>query len=361
MRKDAAEVALLLAEGADYEAKDADGISPTQLMYRESRERFGAFFELIRGFSRIEKVFRDWMMDPRCFGSLTWLHAGDLLRAIEDDDLAEARRLLDEGGVWDLDLRLEDGTTPLHYAARHGNPRMVKLLLDHDMAIESDGRTKQFGRADPAARDRAGNTALDHAIERGHAKVVSLLQAHGSRRQTNTPASPAPPSESLATIEWAVLDRTVRAIRDHVELIGGGSPVQSVVFSGDVLSCVVALLNVPALRDRDLDRVTALELAQGTRVEGGYLTTGDAEQIRALANVEDTREAVWIVMYRVCARLETERARWKPLRLARRLRFAYVDHVKDEPDVALRRLAMRSRELPIEAYVRRAVRRLHRP
>jgi ankyrin repeat protein len=58
-------------------------------------------------------------------------------------------------------------TTPLHEAARSGDPETIQLLLD--------------AGADPARRNGGGKRPLDVAIERGHAEVVGLLQSRAAR------------------------------------------------------------------------------------------------------------------------------------------------------------------------------------
>ena len=182
LRKDAAEVLRLLRAGADYEAKDAAGIPATQLMYRERHDARGnVTFERLHGFKPVEQAFFTWMTDPACLGSLTFINAANLYNHIHNDKVGLARRELDSGGVWDLDIRLADGTTPLHLAAKRGNPRMVELLLDHEMEIGRDGVTKRYARADPTARDRAGKTPRDYAVEHGHAAVVALLDRRARR------------------------------------------------------------------------------------------------------------------------------------------------------------------------------------
>jgi ankyrin repeat protein len=56
-----------------------------------------------------------------------------------------------------------DGFTPLHWAALRGRKAVAEVLLDH--------------KADPAAKDHAGQTPLHHAAAEGHADIVRVLLA----------------------------------------------------------------------------------------------------------------------------------------------------------------------------------------
>jgi ankyrin repeat protein len=55
-------------------------------------------------------------------------------------------------------------TSPLHEAARGGHLETVRILLEH--------------QADAGFRDSNGKTALDLAVENGHAAVAEMLQIH---------------------------------------------------------------------------------------------------------------------------------------------------------------------------------------
>ena len=60
-----------------------------------------------------------------------------------------------------MDLRTDNGTTPLHEASQGGHVEMVMYLLDNG--------------ADISARHKYGATALYEAVLGGHAMVVALL------------------------------------------------------------------------------------------------------------------------------------------------------------------------------------------
>ncbi|TME63504.1 MAG: hypothetical protein E6I54_07280 [Chloroflexi bacterium] len=74
-------------------------------------------------------------------------------------DIEIVRMLLDKGG--DPNARSQSGSTPLHTAAFTGDRASLELLIAH--------------RADPAIRNKAGQTASDIATERGHEEVARIL------------------------------------------------------------------------------------------------------------------------------------------------------------------------------------------
>ena len=64
----------------------------------------------------------------------------------------------------DVNVRDNDGDTPLHTAARKGHNQITELLLACS--------------ADANARDVHGNTPLDEAIRRQQREIVELLRQH---------------------------------------------------------------------------------------------------------------------------------------------------------------------------------------
>ncbi|WP_186083098.1 helix-turn-helix domain-containing protein [Burkholderia gladioli] len=99
---------------------------------------------------------------PVCGDDMSDLH----MLAFRTGAQALARRL-QNATPEALNARTANGETPLHYAARRGNPDGLALLLAHG--------------ADVHAVDEFGLTALHHGAEVGHWDVVLLLLAYGAR------------------------------------------------------------------------------------------------------------------------------------------------------------------------------------
>src|SRR4051812_20221966 len=75
-------------------------------------------------------------------------------------------RLLIELGAF-LDQPENDGSTPLHWAARTGQADLIRMIL-------------QAGHGDCNRLDKSGWAPLSLAIERGHEAVVRLLLDKGA-------------------------------------------------------------------------------------------------------------------------------------------------------------------------------------
>ena len=90
---------------------------------------------------------------------------GRLWQEVEDDDFIAIESLIREGVS--VNTRHPSGLTPLLLAAGHGNPRMVKLLLDSGADVFT-------------VDSRAGASALRKACQGGSVEVVRLLVEAGA-------------------------------------------------------------------------------------------------------------------------------------------------------------------------------------
>ena len=99
------------------------------------------------------------------------VHAGPLHNAAVNGDIAQAKRLIAQGA--DVNDRISDGTTPLHWVAwggamstRRGHKAVAELLIAHG--------------ADVNAKDMVDSTPLHFASFNGRTAIAKLLIAHGA-------------------------------------------------------------------------------------------------------------------------------------------------------------------------------------
>jgi len=103
--------------------------------------------------------------------------AGPLHDASRRGDLAATEALLGEGA--EIDVRGENGETPLIVAILEGQPDVAELLIAHG--------------ADVMARNERGLTPLHAAAYAGSAEVVRLLLDHGAALEDRANVSGATP------------------------------------------------------------------------------------------------------------------------------------------------------------------------
>ena len=163
-------VPVLLAHGADLNAPGADGYTPLRRAARNWLSwkipyllRMGAAVRPEEGGSPLlllDVVRRDLGEDDcmRCF------------RELHIKRCAKTARLLIEAGAA-LDVRDENGLTPLHHAALNGYAECAKVLMN--------------AHIDEGATNAAGQTALDLAVSAGQAEVATVLRR-------GAPAEPLP-------------------------------------------------------------------------------------------------------------------------------------------------------------------------
>lgn len=153
-------VVLLLAHGADPNARDNHDATPLHMTARPAAMRGG---DQVPARVRMARLLltAGAKLDARDEVGATPLHW-----AAQWGDLAIARTLLAAGADVNA-VATQGGWTPLLGAASEGQLDMVKLLLAHG--------------ADPSIRDSEGRTALAWARQHGRADIVAALQAAGAR------------------------------------------------------------------------------------------------------------------------------------------------------------------------------------
>jgi hypothetical protein len=146
------------------------------------------------------------------------------MHMICDPELLELA--LAHGGT--LNLKDDEGATPLHWAARTGGERLIGLLIDKG--------------ADPNAKDRKGKTPLDYAKARGKygKAAVALLQQRTGQK-------PKPPKKgSWQKVEDDLVKRTTKALATFAK------KHQSETFGRFAFDCNAAYAEVlPSLQPAD--------------------------------------------------------------------------------------------------------------
>ena len=82
----------------------------------------------------------------------------DIFDYIKENNISEVKLLLDHGA--DVNVKDEDGETPLFCASNNGHKEIVKLLLEHG--------------ADVNAKNNYGNSPLHCVSEKGHTEIVNI-------------------------------------------------------------------------------------------------------------------------------------------------------------------------------------------
>ncbi len=182
-------IARLLAEGADIDARDADGRTPVMAAtvarqtaavrllidagadvdIRDDRLDNPFLYAGAEGLLDILRLVNEAGADP----ALTNRYGGiALIPACERGHVEVVRYLLEESDV-DVDHVNNLGWTGLLEAI---------ILADGDAAHQEIVRLLLEHGADPDLADRDGVTPLQHARARGQAEVVAILVAGGAAR-----------------------------------------------------------------------------------------------------------------------------------------------------------------------------------
>jgi hypothetical protein len=155
-------VRLLVARGAELDAKDDAGFTPLV-----TATRWG------KGEARVREMVESLVVGGADVNARTpgggWGPAGSdgltaLQQAAENGYLTVVELLVEHGA--DVNLEFKDGRTPLYWAASNGHRGVVASLLAHGANVNARAK---------------GRSALGAARERGHREIIDLLLERGAK------------------------------------------------------------------------------------------------------------------------------------------------------------------------------------
>ncbi len=166
-----------------------------------------------------------------------------------------------------INVRDEDGLTPLHLAAQHGHLKLARFLIDHGASVD--------------ARDLMGATPLHRAIYEGHTHVVRLLldrgaNVHARDNEGNAPLDAAINPISKGETVNLLLSRGADVnTRNNMHL----TPLHEAAFTRRVDLMELLLEHGADINARDMSGGTPLGMAVGRGFEDGaeYLLKNGAE------------------------------------------------------------------------------------
>src|SRR6266542_2860082 len=189
---------LLLARGANIQAKDNDG--KTVLLYAVQQ-----YMSEAGGFLSHPEIVRMLLDEGADINARDKGGNTALMETVQVwHGSAEIPKLLVDKGA-DVNLANEEGQTALLLAAKEGRNDLVQLLLDKGAKLD--------------AKDKGGNTALVYAVEAGQLATVGLLANKGFDLQ----ASPYKTENALRvashnfTLLKAVISHEVEEVKKFLE------------------------------------------------------------------------------------------------------------------------------------------------
>jgi len=182
---DLAGVKAAIAAGADVNAINRYGDTPTDIAAREGHDKIVKLL-----LAKDAKIYdKNDMLRAAIRGGMLWL----------------VKNMLKKGA--NVNAADQYGQTPLYLAAFHGHTDVAKLLLAKDANIRDKSkmlRAASYGGllwlvkdmlakgADVNTKRKYGGTPLSNAVDGGHADVIKLLLAHGADVNTSGSLDQAP-------------------------------------------------------------------------------------------------------------------------------------------------------------------------
>ncbi|GEM_PF-1940430 len=154
----------LISHGADITAKDHQGDTPLHLAARNGRKEM---VELLISAQAPVNVQNKTGENPLCCALSQQLNTA----------FAEIAILLLDNGA-DVQMKKNDGTTPLHIAAEQGYTKAARSLIAKEAPVD--------------AIDSSGWTPLHKAVQRGNILIMELLLTNGAKVNAKTDIQATP-------------------------------------------------------------------------------------------------------------------------------------------------------------------------
>lgn len=204
------EVARMLIEhGADVNARRGDGRTPYAMAVRTGNAPVAEFLAA-SGADTHDLTVVDHLLAALAHGDSASAHEivkanPQIMSALGDEDRPSLVLAIEEGRGdsvlfmlslgWSILEEIDWGGTPLHHAAWHGRPDMVKVLLESGAPVNV--RDKEFG-CSPIAWAAHGSANARSRIDADYITVTEILLDAGSSREASYNKWNEPP-ERLAS------------------------------------------------------------------------------------------------------------------------------------------------------------------
>ena len=207
---------LLIAAGADVNAKGVDEWTPLHWAARKGREGVTELLitkgAVVNSKANDGKTPLDWAIQKsrietadilRKHGGKTAEELEKFFHAIGDGDLEAVNKAISDG--FDFNNAIYEGHTPLHMAVDWGYKEIVELLL--------------VNGADVNVKDEFGDTPLDWSIGLDQKEIADLLRKHGGNTSEELALMPRLVQHGRFAFSFIAKEGKVYDVQDSFDLL----------------------------------------------------------------------------------------------------------------------------------------------